>query len=251
MDGFALQRALIAKGYDPGPVDGDVGPLTTAAVRAFQREQEIFEGIVGPLTTSALAAPRSPTPAAPAAPPVRPPASEPTAGYIPAEWMPGAVIAGVVVHWTGGAYEPNDDDARHYHFLLTGSLKLVRGIPSIKANSLPRVRPGYAAHTKNCNSGYIGVTACAMHLATPKNFGRVPLTRGQWEALPPYLATLSRRYGFPITPRTLLTHAEVQATLKKPQDGKWDIAVLPFDAAAMNTATKVGDALRAAVSALL
>jgi len=32
----SVQRALAAKGFDPGPVDGIVGPLTRAAVRKFQ-----------------------------------------------------------------------------------------------------------------------------------------------------------------------------------------------------------------------
>jgi membrane-bound lytic murein transglycosylase B len=33
-----LQRRLIALGYDPGPVDGKVGPSTRAAIRAFQQK---------------------------------------------------------------------------------------------------------------------------------------------------------------------------------------------------------------------
>ena len=32
----AVQRALAGLGYDPGPVDGAIGPRTRAAVRAFQ-----------------------------------------------------------------------------------------------------------------------------------------------------------------------------------------------------------------------
>ncbi|WP_222268557.1 peptidoglycan-binding domain-containing protein [Modestobacter marinus] len=47
--------------YDPGPVDGDFGPLTEAAVRAFQGDFVDFDGnplvvdgIVGPKTWTAL-----------------------------------------------------------------------------------------------------------------------------------------------------------------------------------------------------
>ncbi len=34
----AVQRALVARGYEPGPIDGIVGTRTRAAVRAFQED---------------------------------------------------------------------------------------------------------------------------------------------------------------------------------------------------------------------
>ncbi len=37
----AVQQGLIALGYDPGPIDGAVGPLTRAAVRAFQTDRRL------------------------------------------------------------------------------------------------------------------------------------------------------------------------------------------------------------------
>lgn len=50
---FTLQRA----GFNPGPVDGVPGRLTTAAVIAFQRAKGLEpDGIVGPATLRALAA---------------------------------------------------------------------------------------------------------------------------------------------------------------------------------------------------
>src|SRR6185295_19215256 len=36
-----LQEALKEAGHDPGPIDGEFGPATEAAVRAFQQEKEI------------------------------------------------------------------------------------------------------------------------------------------------------------------------------------------------------------------
>lgn len=47
--------------YDPGPIDGDFGPLTEAAVKAFQGDNVDFDGnalvvdgIVGPKTWAAI-----------------------------------------------------------------------------------------------------------------------------------------------------------------------------------------------------
>lgn len=51
----AIQQALKAAGFNPGPIDGVRGPKTTAAIKAFQRSKGLVaDGIVGPKTTSAL-----------------------------------------------------------------------------------------------------------------------------------------------------------------------------------------------------
>lgn len=83
---IAIQKALTAKGYDPGSVDGVFGAKTAAAARAFQRDAKlIVDGAVGPLTAAALGI-RSQAPAA-AAPPPKPtpkPVAAPTAPAAPA-----------------------------------------------------------------------------------------------------------------------------------------------------------------------
>ncbi|MBF2074991.1 MAG: peptidoglycan-binding protein [Synechococcales cyanobacterium C42_A2020_086] len=51
----ALQQALLERGYDPGPIDGIYGPLTTDAVTRFQIEAGIqVDGIAGPQTLGLL-----------------------------------------------------------------------------------------------------------------------------------------------------------------------------------------------------
>jgi len=52
---LAIQRALLGLGYDPGPLDNIMGPLTQKAIKAFQSDKGLqVDGIVGPITTAAL-----------------------------------------------------------------------------------------------------------------------------------------------------------------------------------------------------
>jgi peptidoglycan hydrolase-like protein with peptidoglycan-binding domain len=62
-----LQTALRNSGFDPGPIDGIFGPMTHAAVIAFQQSKGlVVDGIVGPKTWAALGVPCT----APPPPPV-------------------------------------------------------------------------------------------------------------------------------------------------------------------------------------
>lgn len=50
-----LQKALAAAGYDPGPMDGQMGKKTKSAIKAFQKKNGLkADGFVGQKTWSLL-----------------------------------------------------------------------------------------------------------------------------------------------------------------------------------------------------
>jgi N-acetyl-anhydromuramyl-L-alanine amidase AmpD len=136
----------------------------------------------------------------------------------------------IIVHWTAGSYVVSATDREHYHIIVGGDGGLVRGDKSIEANVSTSDNDGYAAHTKSCNSGSIGISAACMAGAVESPFkpGSYPLLQSQWEVLAAVAADLAAAYGIEVTASTVLQHGEVQANLGIPQDGKWDIMVLPW-----------------------
>lgn len=170
---------------------------------------------------------------------------------IPPDWLPDARMKRIHVHWTAGTHTANATDRKHYHVLVEGDGKLVRGNPSIKLNEAP-LSTGSAAHTRSANTGAIGISMCCMSGAVerPFNPGRFPMTEVQWDVMVQAVADLAKRYDIAVTPKTVLTHAEVQPNLGIKQSGKWDVAILAFDPA-FNTPKRVGDRLRTEVRAAM
>jgi N-acetyl-anhydromuramyl-L-alanine amidase AmpD len=145
--------------------------------------------------------------------------------------MPDCDMDKIIVHWTAGAYACSAVDKEHYHIIVDGDGKLWRGDKSIKANVSTSDNDGYAAHTKNCNTKSIGVSACCMANAveSPFNPGNYPLKPIQWDTLAEVVAELATKYNIKCTPTTIMQHGEVQDNLGIAQDGKWDIMKLPWD----------------------
>nr|WP_250809346.1 peptidoglycan recognition family protein [Neorhizobium tomejilense] len=232
-----LQRRLLALGYSLPHfgADGDFGAESITAMNKALDDLVSLRGV-------------KPSEAMPAIP-----VATATSGLtIPADWLPDAKISRIVFHWTAGQNKASVLDRDHYHILIEGDGKLIRGKPSIALNSEPKAKAGYAAHTLNCNTGSIGVSLCGMAGAaeSPFNPGKQPITRAQWSALVYVLAQLCKRYGIKVNRKTVLSHAEVQPTLKITQKGKWDIARLPFDTS-IQGAIPIGDQMRALVQSKL
>lgn len=234
-----IQRRLKALGYDLGRngpgrdgIDGDLGELSQTAILAALETGKPAPavGIEAPAKRAVIA----------------------YVACVPSDWMPPAKMRRIIVHWTAGLHKASDLDREHYHILIEGDALIRRGKPSIALNDGGGVKPGYAAHTLNCNTGSIGVSLCCMAGAVASPFipGSAPMTREQWDRLPIVLADLCRRYGIPVTRQTVLSHAEVQGTLGIQQRGKWDIARLPFDPSVVG-AHALGDIFRACTAAVL
>lgn len=169
------------------------------------------------------------------------------------EWLPDVKMKRIILHWTAGANIASDFDKEHYHLLVEqtpgGSARVVRGKFPISANTPPLVEGEYAAHTLRANSYAIGVSLCGMAGAVESPFrpGPSPITKAQWEKAIELVSFLCKTYSIEPTRENVLSHAEVEKTLKIKQRQKWDISRLPFDPSLVG-ATAVGDALRAAVA---
>lgn len=168
---------------------------------------------------------------------------------IPTAWLSKCVMNRVIAHWTAGSHTVSSVDREHYHVIWNGDGIAVRGDHEISDN----VRTGdgdYAAHTRGCNTGSIGVAVACMLGAVEVPFkpGPYPMTKKQWDAMIDGIAQLCTFYKIPVTQRNVLSHAEVQKTLGIRQAGKWDFSRLAFDPS-VKGARACGDRMRAEVAA--
>lgn len=147
-------------------------------------------------------------------------------------------IQRVVMHWTAGRPNPGALDQQHYHVLVSGD-----GL--VHRPHHPNTR---LSHTKNANGGAIGVSLCGMHGAkeSPFDEGAYPIQAHQIAVMARAVKELCQAYDIPVTPYSVLTHAEIQPTLGITQAAKWDITWLPgMDKP--GHPVEVGDRLRAMI----
>lgn len=163
---------------------------------------------------------------------------------IPAAWLDNAKMDRIVNHWTAGRHNPTEFDKRHYHVLIPGSGGVTRGLFPIKANEKPS-GSNYAAHTRNCNTRSIGQSLACMADAVESPFyaGPAPMTEEQWRDGIISNAELCLHYGIKVSRETLLSHAEVEPTLKIKQRAKWDYTRIAFDPK-LRGAIEIGDRWR-------
>ncbi len=161
----------------------------------------------------------------------------------------------IVMHWTAGGPTANGTDKRHYHFIVQGDGTVVAGNHPPEANNPirnPQNGATYAAHTRGLNTASIGITVAGMRGAQerPFNPGPSPITPVQLEAMVLLAAKLCHQYNIPVQRDTVLTHAEVQPTLKIAQRNKWDITWVP-GMKAVGDPVAVGDGLRDRIRAAM
>ena len=120
---------------------------------------------------------------------------------------------------------PNKTDRRAYHRVTDGEGETTDGFFHINNNSPGNIKSGnYAAHTWKLNTGSIGSSICAMGGGVWNDpfGGRFPVKPIQVDALVKDTVLLCKEYHIGITPRTVLSHAEVEITLGVKQKNKWD-----------------------------
>ncbi|KZL21971.1 N-acetylmuramoyl-L-alanine amidase [Pseudovibrio sp. Ad37] len=204
-----IQARLAALSYDPGPIDGLDGPKTKAAIAEALKARNVKRV---------------------------------------EELFHRSGLHRIILHWTAGADGLIELERQHYHIIIDRSGRTHAGAlkPEANANCLDG---RYAAHTRALNTGSIGVALDAMSgaIESPFDPGKYPITQVQVQALAETVADLCETYQIPVSPYSVLTHAEVQPTLGVKQRSKWDIAWLP-DMTEPENPVDVGNKLRSLIA---
>ena len=203
-----VQARCAALGFDPGPIDGMMGPQTRRATAAAFEARGVRKvaDLFGP------------------------------SGLHRVHW-----------HWTAGADGLIDMERRAYNELVDRDGNVWDGVFRPEAQATYRIGRA-ASHTLNANTGAIGLAADAMAGAQERPFfaGAAPLTWPQVHALCERTAQHCEMYDIPVSKWSTLTHAEVQPTLGIRQRFKWDITWLP-DMSAPGDPVQIGERLRGMV----
>lgn len=149
-------------------------------------------------------------------------------------------------HWTAGSYDNAEADAEHYNMLFTVEGKAIKGGAEPEDQARYDWQKGVGvSHTKNANTGAIGLSVAAMGDAEgwPLDWGKYPLTWVGIDAMLKQTAEYCKKFDIPVTKWSTLSHAEVQPTLNIQQNGKWDYRILP-DMTKVIDAVECGDILR-------
>lgn len=135
----------------------------------------------------------------------------------------------VIGHWDGGTGTATAEGREAYNLLVQQDCAIIQGNHEVGDNVVTS-DGDYAAHTLRLNTGSIGVALCGMGGAQeyPFDAGDHPINENQFDTFCRLIADLCQKHRIPVTPETVLTHAEVETTLGVKQRGKWDISVLPF-----------------------
>lgn len=205
-----IQARLAALGHNPGPIDGLMGQRTRAA-----QQQAMIERAV-----------------------------KTVAGLFHASGLHR-----IHLHWTAGAAGVIEFERRAYNGLVDHNGNRHWGTSSLEDQARYQAGVRGASHTLNANTGAIGLAIDAMAGANevPFRAGTAPMTWGQVDEVCQWAAELSIAHDIPVTPYSILTHAEVQPTLGITQRWKWDINWLP-DMDRAGDPIVVGNRLRAIIS---
>ena len=168
-------------------------------------------------------------------------------------WLSPVAMERIIAHWTAGTYDISDNDCGHYHFLIDKDGVGHKGANPVSGNAREGASGLVTSHTKNCNTGSIGISVAAMGDAQESPFdpGPWPITKIQFLALAVACAELCEAYAIPPEETTLLMHGEVQEVLGIAQSGKWDIGRLPFAPDEYLNCADVGAFLRMIVGKIL